>query len=381
METRNKVLFFDLLHSGMWGRKPDLSLYDSFEPDWIYICKLANKHAVLGWIYDGINALPENIRPRKKLHLKLFSMLLNIEKSNRILNLTVQEISKIYNSANISFILLKGQGMASYYNRPNHRQPGDIDAYIGKEKYECANILLYENGAVSMHFENLKDKHRSFEFKGVTIENHLDVVRFYTSDYSKAWKIFQEEKLYAECNVVTFGDEKVYVPSPYFNSIYLLLHILQHLQTSGIGLRQVCDFMTVIRGSAADFDREMWIRDIRSLGLERAYGVMACIGNIYFGIDSSLFPFYDSKYTVLAHKVMDDILEGGNFGREWKKQRFGDGNRLKRNFHLFVWVIRRFFFIRKIYPVESFNSAAVKIVEGIRNNLNRIFKSKSLNGK
>ena len=381
MEVRNKVLFFDLLHSGMWGCEPDLSLYDSFEPDWIYICRLANKHAVLGWIYDGIDALPENMRPRKEIQLKLFSMLLNIEKSNRILDFTIKEISKIYNSANIPFILLKGQGIASCYNRPNHRQPGDIDVYIGKEKYECANKLLSENGAVSMHLENLKDKHRCFEFKGVTIENHLDIVRFYTSDYSEAWKIFQEEKMYSECGIVNFGDEKVYVPSPYFNSIYLLLHILQHLQSSGIGLRQLCDFMTVIRNSASNFDKDIWIADIRSLGLEHAYGVMACIGNIYFGIDCSLFPFYDSKYTELAHKMMNDILEGGNFGREWKKQRFVDGNRIKRNIYLLKWVLQRFFFVRKLYPVESFNLALSTVSRGIKNNFGRIFKRKSFDGK
>lgn len=371
--------FLSLLGSGLGNKDTEISLFADKETDWNYIFKMSYRHSVLAWVYDGIEKLPPELKPSGQFLMKWYTFVIRVETMNRKINTGIIDLAKLYSGSNIDFVLFKGQALSSLYPRPLHRQPGDVDVYIGEENYKRANRLLEMSGGKGSHIMSEKDKHSLFEWNGIVVENHIDMVRFATKTYSKAWNVFCEKNFVCGNIKLDIGNIEINVPSPYFNSIYLLLHILQHLQTSGIGLRQVCDFMTVIRNSAAEFDKDMWIKDIRSLGLERAYSVMACIGNIYFGIDVSLFPFYNQKYTGLAHKVMGDILEGGNFGREWKKQRFGTGNRLKRNIYLLKWIFRRFFFVRKLYPVESFNLALSMVSIGIKHNLCRIFKSKPIN--
>ena len=73
-----------------------------------------------------------------------------------------------YREAGLHPILLKGQGIATHYINPLHRQCGDIDVYIGKEGQPIANNILLRHGAEAEG--EASDKHGSYSFHGVPIE-------------------------------------------------------------------------------------------------------------------------------------------------------------------------------------------------------------------
>lgn len=368
----NKLRFLNLLRSGIWKTEPDLRLFSGKDIDWDFIYRMSVRHSVVAWIYDGVEMLPYELQPGRDIMMKWYSVVVRIEMTNRKLNKGITEIAGLYKNANIDFVLVKGQGVASVYQKPEHRQPGDIDVYIRREDYEKANAVLSGNGADIPHKSASRDKHVHFKWNGLIVENHVAIVKFSTESYSRAWDDFMERKLYVDLDSVDFNGIRVCVPSDYFNSVYLLLHILQHLLTSGIGLRQVCDWMTVLHHGAHHFDRLEWKKDIKVLGLEKPFGVFAYIAVRFFGMDMNLFPYYDEKYEKLAFSLFDDILDGGNFGREWIHKRHASSPRWKRNFFLFMWIMRRYIKVRKIYPVEAWNSARNIIRNGILHNIELI---------
>lgn len=370
----DKLRFLDLLRSGMWNEKPDLDLFADGKTDWSAIFSMAVRHSAVAWVYDGAVQLPDDLKPSRTAMMKWYSVVVRVEAMNRKLDDGVAALSELYARNGIDSVLLKGQGVASVYPNPSHRQPGDIDVYIGKDNYAKANRLIEEDGAVASHKETAHEKHRNYKWNGLIVENHKEIVKLATKSYNDAWNGFFTRYFDKDCRYLEFDKAKVRLPSDYFNSIYFLLHILQHLLTSGIGLRQVCDWMTVVRCGASGFDYENWKEDIRSLGLERPFSLFAYIAVNFFGLDRSMFPCYDEKMSQTAVALLEDILEGGNFGREWKDEKNLRAPRVIRNISLFKWVLRRYGKIRKIYPVETRNGTLKTIKNGISHNIRLIFK-------
>lgn len=364
--------FFGLLIAGIWNVKPDVSLYEN-KVDWKLMLDMAKQHAVLGWVYDGILLLPKDVRPERSLMLRWFAVVANIERANVLLNSRIEELFHIYSLSGIKPILLKGQGLFSLYNDSLHRQAGDIDVYVGEDFSAIADKILTDDGAENLHPGHEEDKHQSFRWRDVVVENHKDIVGFFTRRYSDSWRAFVNRDFDGNFEKKVIGQTDVYVPTPYFNSIYLLIHVLEHLMYDGVGLRQICDFMTTIRTYGDKFDKEKWLNDIKSFGLLKPYCIFAYIGVNCFGMSKTSFPCYDDKVRRDAEMVLGDIFKGGNFGRIWSSQRFVAGSRAKRSYYLFIWLMRRYPNARRVYPVEARNKMLKMLWLGVKNTFHRVF--------
>lgn len=95
----------------------------------------------------------------------------------------------------------------------------------------------------------------------------------------------------------------------------LLFHIDQHLR-SGLGLRQIIDWMMYVAAVSSD----QWFRlreYLRRSGLEKLAIIMTEMCVKYFGLHTS-FQLYDN--TEADEKTCDDLMEfvlsKGNFGRK-----------------------------------------------------------------
>ena len=87
----------------------------------------AKVQALLGITFDGMQTLPQELRPKRELYLKWCNALLQIEENNHILNQEIAKVYTLYRANQIEPVLLKGQGVAQNYRNPLHRQCGDID--------------------------------------------------------------------------------------------------------------------------------------------------------------------------------------------------------------------------------------------------------------
>lgn len=84
--------FFALVQSGLWGTPIDTTLFN-IQTDWAQLYQSAKVQALLGITFDGMQTLPQELRPKRELYLKWCNALLQIEENNHILN---QEIAKVY---------------------------------------------------------------------------------------------------------------------------------------------------------------------------------------------------------------------------------------------------------------------------------------------
>ena len=117
------------MQSGLWGTPVDTTLFN-IQTDWAQLYQSAKVQALLGITFDGMQTLPQELRPKRELYLKWCNALLQIEENNHILNQEIAKVYTLYRANQIEPVLLKGQGVAQNYRNPLHRQCGDIDFYI-----------------------------------------------------------------------------------------------------------------------------------------------------------------------------------------------------------------------------------------------------------
>lgn len=145
-----RLTFLALVRSGLWNTPADPALFNGMSAaDWGEVYHFARTQALLAITFDGMLSLPSEVRPPRPLYLQWAAQVARIEQSNIRLNAELPEIFMPYREAGLHPVLLKGQGIATYYINPLHRQCGDIDVYIGKEGQPIANSILLRHGAAA----------------------------------------------------------------------------------------------------------------------------------------------------------------------------------------------------------------------------------------
>lgn len=309
MDTATR--FFALLRSGLWNSPADVSFFSDENTDWEAIIRIATEQAVAGLVFDGMETLPPHLRPSKARVMKWYALVVRIEQANELLNRELAHLAKFYQSNGIQPVLLKGQGVASIYPRPEHRQCGDIDLFFGKD-YERAKKLI---AAQQVEFGEEGEKHVEYIYNGVSVENHHYVVRLFNPLQNKICQRWIEEWWKEDKKIFHAYDADVLLPAPGFNAIYLLIHSLLHFIPEGVGLRQICDWTLTLNTYRNEIDRERLIREVRMLKLENVFTTFGYVAVHYLGLPAECLPFPIERAKESGEFLLKDTLEGGNFGK------------------------------------------------------------------
>lgn len=340
--------FFSLLRAGLWGTEPDEALFREKNVDWDGIINLAISQTVPGIVFDGVEKLPEELRPPRACFMKWFALVVKIEQANERLNHVLAEIGRKYGENDIRFILLKGQGCASMYLRPEHRQCGDLDLYTGRKDFERANELMDRLGTRP---DSETDKHIGYTYKEVEIEIHRYAACFSSPLLNRKLQRFAGQWLDAPGCVFNVNGVGVKLPDPGFNAIYLLLHALLHFIQEGIGLRQVCDWVRLLSVYSKEIDRSRLIREIKILKLEQAFHAFGYIAVSCLGLPACCLPLPVDDES--GKSLLSDILKGGNFGRGHGKNEKRPGTRWGGKLYSFLYICNRCRMMSRFHPSEA----------------------------
>ena len=290
----NRIAFLELLKASLFQHNPAFPS----DLDWAEILDIAKKQTVVAlaaqsipveytelWKKDSLMCISNNVR--------------NQYEQKRILD--------IFQSNNIPVVVIKGTSAAMYYPEPYRRTMGDIDLLVPGKYYDDAKMLLMEDG---FQFKKEDERNSVFIKRSIILELHY---RFSSID-KDIEDVIREGMLHPK--MYQIGNFSFPGLPPYVNGLVLLDHVRQHLVGSGLGCRQVIDWMMFVHTELND---EAWMNNFKTMaqdaGLETLAITLTKMCKQYLGLPDPI-TWCDEGNSDLCEMVLECLFSDGNFGRE-----------------------------------------------------------------
>lgn len=271
--------------------------------DWPFILTEANRHCVTALLYPSLKQLSDV--PAEALLQTRRSALFSAGAFDNVLRNQVKIVAMLA-AHNIPCAILKGTSVACCYPHPELRLPGDIDILVGEANLQAACDVFTE---ASYTYSHTTEIHACFHKGSVEVEVHSAVSFFPKGEKGYFAKHYMEDALQHAETVQIQG-----VSFPVLTGVYqlvsLLSHMERHLVSSGIGLRQMCDWAVTVHAQCDHIgDAELAVLDQCGLLQFAKVSTKACVK--YLGLPA--LPWCEDADDDLCDALMSDILDAGNF--------------------------------------------------------------------
>ena len=359
---KQQKIFFDFLRFCIGSAKDIPGSLK--EADWKELYRIAQKQALLGVLFYGIQRLPKELAPEQKLLMQWMAMAEMIRKQNIKLFQDSVKVCQDFENEGFSNCILKGQGNALLYPDPYMRTPGDIDIYLAGGR---KRVMEYVNKVCPNQV--MRYHHVDFPVMKTAIEVHFTPSYMFFPVHNRRMQKWLKEVMDLQCsNVVTLPDGygEITVPTMSFNVIYILSHLYRHIFTEGIGLRQLLDYYFVLVKWHTDLtnltdsnkslpqmtqintDLDALRHKLKYLGLWKFAQAVMFVMKEVFGLseDRMIAPMDEREGSFL----LDEIMRGGNFGQY--DDRMGSKVGESKIHRYFRMNLRNLRFV-KHYPTEA----------------------------
>ena len=298
MVTKNQKPLLELLKSVLFKTEPVFQ----GQVDWNGVFREAKVHAIICLTAPGV---PEEERIKWRMEE-------NLQKANFIRLIQAQsELIDLFEEHHIPVVILKGTAAAQYYPAPFRRTMGDVDFYVSREQLEEAQAILQENGYSQIHEDD--GRHIAYRKQGLIFEMHY---RFSSPDCDIE-PIILDGFSHASYHRIS---NKIFPSLPDAeNGIVLLAHIRHHIMLSGIGLRQIIDWMMFVH---AYLTPEKWDNEFKPLADQTGFTsfskVLTLMCKMYIGLPDPV-PWCENADQSAASELMEFVLNSGNFGQKDRK--------------------------------------------------------------
>lgn len=307
------------------------------DSDWNDCLIFGQKHSITGVLFTGIEKLHRNKDnyssfPNDVKLMEWYGYRNIIVSKNSIVNQRVCELTSFFHEGGFRTCVLKGQGNALYYPDPSVRSSGDIDLWVDSGRNRLVNYLTAHN----IHIHDIHYVHATADFfNDVIVEIHFHPSWMYNPfSQIRLNRFFKQQaaELFQIDNNVGFSH-----PSLYFNLVFNVIHINRHIFDEGIGLRHIVDYFYILNASDALL-RELAMKQIEVLRLAKFTSALMYVMQTVLDLkDDYLLCNPNEK---LGKQLLNDILDGGNFGQFGQYAKKGNENKLikrgidslKRNF-------------------------------------------------
>ena len=364
---KNQQAFLELVRVGLWENKARLVPYG--DVDYSVVFQLAEEQSVVGLVLAGIERLKNanyNLNIDQELLLQWIGEVQIIEQQNKAMNDFVAKLIEKLRKEDVYAILVKGQGIAQCYERPLWRASGDVDLLLNDTNYEKAKKVLIPLA------DAVEQEYKSFKHIGMTLNGEY-VVELHGTMHSRLSKRIDRGVDEAQ-NDVFFGgsvrswqngNTQVFLPRADEDVIFVFTHILHHFYIEGIGLRQICDWCRLLWTYRSKLDLRLLESRIKRMGLMSEWKAFYNLANRYLGMPDygSGLMVHDSRYDKKADRIMEFVLETGNFGhnRERTASKSYMGGKLASTFRK----LKDFGHHMRIFPIDSLKFFCYFAIDGI----------------
>lgn len=325
MNKQEQDIFLEILCSALWERETDVSL---FRGSWSLrnVVEALDEHSLLGVVANTILRLPGGLQPDAQLQYFMMMKLANMTQTHLEHNSAIATVFAELEAAGCSPVLLKGQGLATLYPKGCVRSSGDVDVYVDPARYDVAKQILCTHADEEEVKRAIKDESvmhlHITTTDGVIFEVHRHAGKpaniFYKNAYLRIGaKCLLPENTSTVSLKLPEGSTVVRVPDVKCNVWHNLNHLALHFEETGIGLRQFCDWLLVLRQfiqQAKEEDYEQLRLTLKQIGMFHAWQVLGGILVHQLQFPAKDFPFYSEKMALKSQGlVLQEVISGGNF--------------------------------------------------------------------
>jgi len=348
MTDKSVEVFFLLVRAGLVPVHGEgCMVRESFHEgvDWGEVYLLAEEQSVIGLVAAGIEAVQgewlkvhgSSLVPQA-VALQFVDQTLQIEQRNKAMNQFIARLVSEMRNAGIYTLLVKGQGVAQCYEKPLWRPSGDVDFFLSDDNYEKAKEFLLPR-ASSVEPEGVYGRHLGMTIDGWVVELHGRLRCGFSGRADKVLDEIQNETFYGG-SVSSWSNNgvQVFKLSKENEVFYVFAHFLGHFYKGGIGLRQICDWCRLLWTYRDEIDVRLLEQRIKRMGLMSEWRAFGALAIEYLGFPKDSMPLLNLNANLndndnlnlykKAERIMEFILEVGNFGHNRDMSFYKEGSYL-----------------------------------------------------
>lgn len=301
MQSPNKA-FLSLVRLGIGHQFEALS----GPVNWNEVQALAERQGLAAVLVDGMEQLPDNLRPPKEQLLQwIGAVLQNYEYRYELYRRAIVELAGFYGEHGIKMMILKGYACSLDWPKPEHRPCGDIDIWQFGMQKEGDSLLEKEKG---IKVDKSHHHHTVFNWKGFTVENHYDFVNVHAEQSSAELEKVFKELGKDDSHTTEVSGETVYMPSQNLHTLFLIRHMVSHFAAAEISLRQVLDWTFFVEKHTKEIDWEWLLGILDKYHMKDFFNLINAICVEDLGFRAEIFPTVQFV-PELKERVLADILE------------------------------------------------------------------------
>lgn len=364
------------MRAALWGHPVE---FDG-NPDWEGIMRIARHHATAVLVADVASRLDMGLLPPASMLQEMKSaMRFNFINQLELKRILVAAVTAL-RSKGIEPVLLKGFSLSRLYPNPNLRQFGDIDLYVGIDRFhEACTVLRSLPGGYNWGEEVDVGRHYNIEFGRFPLEVHRESADVTDSEEQAVYTEIERDGLIKYPQHVDFEGFDLVVPSKELSVFFTFFHAWHHFTTSGVGWRQISDVAMTLHAyldsqrspTASTFDVAKLHKWITEMHLMEPWQVFGWLMVNCLGLPKEELPFYDDSCRRKAERLYTRVMAEGNFRRHSHFKLRKPTGRVQKKTHSFVGIFVDFFHLAHIFPKSAFRGLKTALKSGFSKNFQK----------
>lgn len=242
------------------------------EMNWERLLRLAQQHSIMNLVYYGTENLPDEYKPNEEIRQQLYkSQVREIVKSYNQIE-AIEELLQAFEKEGIYALAVKGACTKRHYPQADMRTMGDIDVlYQAQQQAKVKRVMAdlgYENA-----IEGRKHDHYHRQpYINVEMHRELVAVDSVNSQYYK--NIWSKLRWRQDCKYI-------YEMSIEDEYIYMIVHLTDHFQRGGIGIRFIMD--VYVYNQVEDMNWNYIEAELKTMNLWEFHGNILKLAQEWFG--------------------------------------------------------------------------------------------------
>ena len=274
--------------------------------NWNRLVKIADRHNISSLLYHVMPEISDNQQLSEDIVDSIRKKAIRAAVIDIKQRAEEDELLKRFETEKVFCMPVKGLNTKEYYTKSEWRTMGDLDILYKAEQHKKLKALLQEMGYTGFE-SGLKHDHYSKK-PFITLEMHRGLVAANTmaeAYYSNVWEKAKPRE----------GCKYVFQMSLEEQYIYTMVHLLEHFQNGGIGIRFIMDIF--VFSKQEKMDRQYVKSKFAELGISKFASCMEQLAQKWFGNQEGIENVDDGEF---LNELETFIIENGVYGQSTHAQ-------------------------------------------------------------